>query len=94
MEYNTEEKLTLYRTALIMCSVSFLSLVNSQAPGDGDPTCLARNDRSHPEHVLYVRHLMDTRDYPQLLPFDGEVTTWQALDKDGNNIIGRQTQVK
>ena len=92
-EYNI--KLTLYHTAaLVMCSVSFLSLVNSQAPGDGDPTCLAMNDGSHPEHVLYLRHLMDTRDYIQLLPIGGGDAVWQALDKDDNNVLGGQTQVK
>ena len=91
MEYN--EKLTLIHTALIMCGVSFLSLADSQAPGDGDLTCLRKNDRSHPEHVLYVGHLMDTRDYLQLLPIGGEDTVWQSLDRDENNIIGGQTQV-
>ena len=81
-------------SALALCFLSSLYLADSQAPGDGHPTCLARNDGSHPEHVVYVRHLMDTRDYRQLLPFAGEDAVWQALDKDENNIIGGQTQVK
>ena len=81
-------------SALALCFLSSLYLAESQAPGDGDPTCLARNNHPHPEHVLYVGHLMDTRDYLQLLRFDGKDTTWQALDKDENNIMGGQTQVK
>ena len=89
MKY-TGEIFTLY-SALSLCCVSFLSLVNSQAPGDGDPTCLAMNDCSYSEHV---HPLMDTRDYTQLLPTDGEDTVWQALDLDEDKYwFGGYTQV-
>ena len=81
-------------SALFLCFLSSLYLADSQAPGDGDPNCLGRNDRSHPEHVLYVCHLMDTRDYLELLPIGGEDAVWQALDKDENNVVAGHTQVQ
>ena len=83
-----EEKFTLY-IALVTCCVCFLSHVDSGAPGDGDPTCLSMKNISYPKHVHL---LMDTTDYIQLLPIDGEDTVWQALDLD--NFFGGYTQVQ
>ena len=86
------ESVVMFFAIVLFFVSSLLCLADSQAPGDGNDTCI--NDPQHPVYDDYVHPLMDTRDYIQLLPnSEGKDGVWQALDKDENNPSGRKTEV-
>ena len=68
---------------MLPCLLGLVIVTNSQAPGDGNDTCV---DPSRYESRQ--RRLMDSWDYKQLLPqpSDGTGGVWQTLDVDGANI--------
>ena len=75
-------------SSLLFClaAASLLCLASSQAPGDGEQKCTSLD--SHPGYSEYVRPLMDSRDYPGLLPH-----VWSELNLDENKRVGVQTEV-
>ena len=58
-------------------------VTNSQAPGDGNDTCVDPT-----RYESRQRRIMDSWDYERLLPLasDGTGGVWQTLDVDRDNI--------
>ena len=53
----------------------------SQAPGDGDDFCFTTLGSLHPTYFAYMRPIMDSRDYRNLLE-SGSNPVWQQVDVD------------
>ena len=75
---------------MALCLTSLAGLARTQAPHDGEQGCL--DDSSHPQYDDHVRHLLDTRDYSKLLPYDSDAAggVWQTLDSDGDGVKVRR----
>ena len=81
--------------------VKFVTLVSSQAPGDGDPICVhevvdGKTSPFFPLHPTYPTNehpLMDSRDYVGLLQ-GGNPPVWQQVDNDNNNTNTTVTNVR
>ena len=67
-----------------------LSLVQSQAPGDGDPFCTKLSKAvTPPTYPSNTRILMDSLHYLQLLsPVPSIPSAWQQVDVDGKTSSG------
>ena len=68
---------------LLPCLLGLVIVTNSQAPGDGNDTCVDPT-----RYESRQRRLMDSWDYERLLPqpSDGTGGVWQTLDVDGDYI--------
>ena len=78
-----------YSTVLLCTCTCLLSSVYAAAPRDAMPYCTSRYEDPG---IPNARILMDSYNYVNLLPpHDGAV--WQAVDRDENNVPGRQTEV-